>query len=1063
MSAPAEGAREQLARLLRERAEPRSAPLTPAQRRLWFLEQLDPGQPTYHIPTVLRLDGRVDAGALERALRALVRRHEALRVAVTTVDGEPWQRVVPDVTVPLARVDLPADAGDAELDRALAEQVRAPFDLSRGPLLRATLLRAGAARGWLAVTVHHLAADGWSLLVLGRELRELYGAFARGRSSPLGPPPVQYLDYATWLHHQLEEGAFDRASAFWLRALDGAPPWLDLPVDRPRAGVPGRPGAVHRFAVGGEVTGGLRGLLRTEGATPYMGLLAAFAVLLHRLSGQPEVVVGSPVANRGRVELEQMVGLCANVVPVRVDLRGEPGFRQAVRRVREAVLASLGHQDLPFERLVEVLRPERDLARNPVFQVLFTLQSAPIPTAGGGGAPAGGAPPVTTGRAQFDLTMTVAETAGGLRCSFEYATGLFDRATIERMAARFRRLLAAAARDPDRPVSRLPLLGAGERALAVARGRGEVLAAVEDGPSPLVTIAGHARADPDAPALVSAGGVTTRAELEAEVAGRAARLRAVGVRAGDAVVVCAQPGPELVVALLAVLRAGGTYVPVAGDVPAARLAAILRAVAPAALLAAPARPDAAGAGGWLAPGSLAPAGPPVPGGPAGVGASEPPGEARAYVVFTSGSSGTPKGVAVSHAAVAHHARAMQARYPLGADDTVLLVTGAGFDASVFEVLGPLSAGARLAMPPPGGASDPAAVVDALARHRVTAVQVVPSLLQALLDEPGLDRCRHLRRVYCGGETLTAELQRRFHARSDAELLNMYGPTETTVDAMSWRCSGDGGAGPPPIGRPIPGVRGVVVDRHLEPVPDGVTGELLVGGPQVAHGYVADPALTAARFVPDPFGPPGSRAYLTGDRARRRSSGAVEFAGRGDRQVKLRGVRVDLGEVEAALRRHPGVVEAAAAVRAAAGTPQLAAAVVLRGEVEPGALRRHLLAFLPAALLPAVIEPVPALPAGPTGKVDHRAVEALLERAGRQAAVPPRPGAEQRLAAIWQELLGVGEVGRSDSFFELGGHSLLATQLASRVRAAFGADLPLRRFFADPTVAGIAAWLESPEA
>ena len=1045
--------RERLGRLLRERAaESRTAPLTPAQRRLWFLEQLHPGEAAYHIPTVLRLAGPVDEAALAGALNQVVARHEALRSVIHVEAGEPCQRIRPRVTVPLPCLDL-SGAGPRELMDELAGRARHPFDLASGPLVRAVLARTGAEGGYLALTVHHLVADGWSLLVLARELRRLYHAALHRLPDPLPAPPLQYPDYADWLERRLASGAFDEALAHFRAELAGAPPWIALPSTCPPAERDPRQGAVHRFTVEAELVRELRGLLHAERATLYMGLLAGFALLLHRLSGQDDVVIGSPVANRNRVELEDAVGLYANVVAHRVRLAGGPGYRDVLRQVRERVLAALPFQELPFEKLVEELSPPRDLARNPIFQVLFSLQSGPAPSdpaAGGRNGTVPEPPRVTTGQAQFDLALTAHEAGQSLSCSFEYPVARYAEG-VPRMADQLIRLLAGAVREPDRDVTRLPLLSPADREATVRAGDGGPPVV---GPPPLAAVARLAGTSPDRVSVVSDAGAVTFRELEDRVAAWAATLRAAGIGTGDPVLVSGRPDADLVAAFLAIARVGAIYLPVDPALPPGRVELMTGAVPPRAVLS-----PAASAARWRGSGVRWWALDAPPPGPGRARIQDVPGGAVAYVIFTSGSTGRPKPVAVSRAAMAHHSRALQRLYPLGPDDTVLLATGTGFDASIYELVGPLATGARLAALPTGPGSDgPDVMVAAMARHRVTALQVVPSVLRGLLDEPGLDRCRWLRRVYCGGEALPAELARRFRARTDARLLNMYGPTETTVDATSGPGRAGEGSDTVPIGRPIPGVRAVVVDHHLEPVPDQVAGELLVGGTGVAHGYLGDPATTADRFRPDPYGPPGSRAYRTGDLVRRRADGVIEFVGRRDAQVKVGGVRVELGEIEAALRRHPDVVDAVAAPGPADGGPRLVAAVVARAPVDEEALRRRLLETLPLGLVPGMVVRVDAIPTGPTGKADRAAVRELIDRSAHPGGEPPRTGVERRLARLWCGLLDVPAVGRHDSFFALGGHSLLATRLTSQVRTEFGVDLPLRELFANPTVAGAAAWL-----
>jgi amino acid adenylation domain-containing protein len=1044
---------------LRERTVARTGPLTPAQRRLWFLEQLDPGQPTYHVPTIVRLAGRLDEAALRQAVDELVRRHEALRTVIDVRGGEAQQRVIPKLEIPVSSIVLapgPAAETDADrnarIERSVHDEVRRGFDLLRGPLIRAAILHVASDLAFLVLTVHHFVADGWSLALMLRELDALYQAFARRERPVLAEPRLQYLDYARWLELQLSGERLPRLLGFWQNALDGAPAHINLPTDRPRPAVSSLRGALRPFELGPTEVDRLRALVRESDATLFMGLLAALAVLLHRRSREVDIVIGSPVANRGHVEMEGLVGLCANVLPLRIDLRGDPGFAELVVRAREVVLAALAHQELPFERLVEELRPVRDLGRNPVFQVMFTLQNVPRgrppPRAGDAAPERQGMPIVGTGRAQFDLTLSVNEAGGALLCSFEYATDLFGAETATRMADEFIRIVDAACADPACPLSRLPLLSSAERSHVIAS------AGCEGGPAPAVStlIAARARETPDAPALVSEAGVLPFGRLDREVSAWAAQLRARGVGPETKVGVCGWRAPELVIGALAVLRAGATYVPIDPDLPDARIALLCGDTRPGLILSQ--RGLAARWSGASVPWLALDEPPPLDGDPV---TETPLAGAAAYIIFTSGTTGRPKGVVVTHGNLAHHVRALQQLYPLGPEHTMLQLTAIGFDASLLELCAPLAAGARLVVPRHGIQSNPAAIVEAIAKHRVTAIQVAPALLRAILDEAGFDRCRHLRRVYCGGDVLPIELARRFRAQLDAELLNLYGPTETAIDATSWRCCSEPTWSTVPIGAAIPGARVLVLDSQLEPLPVGVMGEIYIGGGGVARGYLDDPALTATRFIPDPFGPAGTRLYRTGDRGRRLTDGALEFLGREDAQVKLRGHRIELGEIEAVLRSHPAVIEVAAAVTGS-DRARLVAVVTVSTPVLPNVLREHVAALLPAAVVPAVIRIVDALPLGSTGKIDRRAIASLIDNEPALPPEPPQPGVETELVAIWRTVLGVDSISRHDSFFELGGHSLLAIQLVARIQDRFGVELPLRQLFTHPTVAGVAQWL-----
>jgi amino acid adenylation domain-containing protein len=1037
------------------RADGGALPLSFAQERLWVIDRMEPGSAAYTIPAVLRLSGRLDAAALGRALSQVVRRHEALRTTLEERGGRPVQVVHPAAPVALPVVELSA-LPDAEraaaLRRLAAEEAARPFDLAAGPLLRAALLRLGGEEHVLLLTVHHAVGDAWSTSVLLGDLAAAYGGAA------LPDLPVQYADFAAWQRAWLAGDVLDAHRGWWRERLAGAPPALELPTDRPRPAAWSGRGAAHPFALAPELSGALRALARAEGATPFMVLLAAWQVLLGRWSGQEDVVVGTPVAGRTAAETEGLVGLFVNTLALRVDLSGDPAFREVVARVREAALGAYAHQELPFERLVEELGVRRDLARNPVFQVVFALQNTPgLPAEMDGvrleveGA--------ATATAKFDLTLAMADSGGRFEAALEYAADLFDAETAERMAAHFRVLLEGIAADPSRRVSELPLVEPAEARMLEAWSGAAVPPADPCTPVHERVLARAAEA-PDAVAVVLGDTRTTYGELAHRSGELAARLAARGVGPETPVALLAERSPELVAAMLAVLRSGAAYLPIDPSTPDQRIARILadagvplvltqRTLAgrlegfagEVVLLDTSSEHDAAPAAGALSHSRT-------------FALSHSP-SSLAYVVYTSGSTGTPKGVAVTHGGLANLVDWHLDAFGVTAADRATQLAGLGFDAAVWETWPYLAAGAELHLVAGEDVrSSPEALRSLLLDRGITLAFAPTALAEGLLalEWP---RDTALRALLTGGDAL------RVRPRPGApfELVNDYGPTEGTVVATSGVVPpGDGGR-PPAIGRPIRGVRALVLDAALRPAPVGVPGELCVGGAGVARGYLGRPELTAAAFVPDPLaGEPGARMYRTGDRARWMPGGELEFLGRLDQQVKVRGFRIEPGEVEAALLAHPSVREAVVVAREAApGDRRLVAYVVGAEGAAPAAdaLRAHLRARLPEYMLPAAFVALAALPLTAHGKLDRRALPEPEVDAGRGGGDAPRSVTGELLAGIWAELLG-GEPGMNDDFFELGGHSLLAAQVASRVRAVLGVELPLRALFEAPTLAGLAA-------
>ena len=887
-----------------------------AQRRLWFLDQLAPGNPFYNIPLNMRLSIPVNVTALARSVNDIVRRHEGLRTTFRSENGEPVQIVhdaaaIAEIALPV--VDLramPAEEREAEARRLATLEAQQSFNLERGPLVRTTLVQLGDADFLFLLSIHHIVADGWSMGIVSRELSTLYSAYALGWPARLPELPIQYADFAVWQRQWLQGAVLEEQLDYWTRALADLPT-LQLPTDRPRPPMQAFRGAYQPFSLDRELTERLRVLSRAHGVTLFMTLVAAFTAVLHRYTSQTDIVIGSPIANRTRRELEPLVGFFVNSLVLRTDVSGDPTFAELVQRVREVALGAYAHQDLPFELLVEQLQPTRDPSRNPLFQVTFQLFTPQIDAnmASDGAAPVA----IQRGTAIFDIAFTLIDAGGQLTGGFEYDTDLFDAGTIDRMGSHMRTLLQGAVLHPEQRISELPLLTKAEHDQLVFQWNATATAFPQRLLDELV--ADTAARVPDDLAVVAPDGQLSYRELEARAGRLAGHLQRIGVTRGDLVAVCLDRSIHMVVALLATLKAGAAYVPLDSSYPSQRLAFMLRDSGAAVLLAGRAaevtfQPDdctvVALADDWDSIDASAVQLSPVDGRAI---------EDIAYVIYTSGSTGQPKGVAIPHRAIGNHMHWMQALFPLEASDRVIQRTPFSFDASVWEFYAPLLAGARLVLADPAGHKDPAYLVRAIREHGITVLQLVPSLLEMLLEQPDFDETLTLRRVFCGGEALAPSLVERFHARSNAELCNLYGPTEAAIDSVYWVSPRAQVLATVPIGRPIANAEIYILDHHGRPVPVGVPGELHIGGAGLARGYLHRPDLTAARFIAHPFrSDAGARLYKSGDLARYRADGQIEFLGRLDHQVKLRGYRIELGEIETALAQHPAVREAVVVCR-----------------------------------------------------------------------------------------------------------------------------------------------------
>jgi len=1028
------------------RREERTAPLSYAQERLWFLEQLVPGGALYNITRIYRLRGAVDVVTVQQALDTIVERHAILRTAFVTTPSGPMQFAHDPMPAPFRIVD------DADFIRVADEERRQSFDLTRAPLLRAVFVRIAPDDQVLVVTVHHIVFDGWSADVLERELVAAY------RGELLPELPVQYGDFAAAQREGLTGDALASLTAYWRERLAGAPP-LELPTDRVRPAVQTYRGANEVMPLPSGTAAALAELGHSEGATPFMTLLAAFNVLLARYSGQTDISVGTPVANRNAAEVEGLIGFFVNTLVLRTDLSGDPTFRELLARVRQVCLGAWEHQDMPFEKLVEELNPQREMSRNPLFQTMLLFR-----TAGRGAMPFGDATlTVENGSgdtSKFDLTMAVVARGAELTCAAQYNTDLYEPATVRRLLGHFGTLLAAAAKNPDARISSLPLLEPAEHEQLVAWNA----TSVDYGAGLLVheLIERQARATPEATALVFRGESMTYAELDRRATALAYELRRRGVRPNALVGLCVERSFEMVLAIVATLKAGGAYVPIDPDYPFERLRYMLDEAQPAVVLAQekflPRLPqcNALGIESAIESALHAESADAVP-------AARPHDDDLAYVIYTSGSTGRPKGAMNTHGAIRNRLLWFQHSYhAIGHGDVVMQKTPYGFDISVWELLWPLITGARLVIAEPGGHQDVLYLIDLIRRERVTIAHFVPSMLQIFLDEKEAKTCTSLRHVICSGEALPLELAKRFAAALPAELHNLYGPTEAAVEVTYWPCSMESGAASVPIGFPIANVQIHILDKRLQPVPAGVPGELFIGGVAVARGYLARPDLTAEKFIADPFSErPGARMYRSGDLARWRADGSIEYLGRIDHQVKIRGFRIELGEIESVLATVPAVRDVVVVAHAGAdGDKRLVAYAAPRDgeQLDAATLRNACRESLPEYMVPAVFVLLPALPLNANGKVDRKALPAPEVQSVRAAYVPLQSETERLVASVWQNVLGVTTVGVEDNFFDLGGHSLLMVRVRMQLREALDRDVSMIDLFRHTTVGALARHL-----
>ncbi|WP_447980433.1 amino acid adenylation domain-containing protein [Candidatus Nitrospira bockiana] len=1061
-------------------------PMSFAQQRLWFLAQLEPDSSSYHMPVALRIVGALDVAAMEQSLREIIRRHEVLRTTCATIDGQPVQVIGADPSVPLSIVDLrgtPEADREAAVERLARQEAQRPFDLTKGPLLRVHLVRLGGLDQVLLLIIHHIIFDGWSAAILAQEFAAIYPALAAGRPSSLPPLPIQYADFAHWQRQWLQGPMRDRELAYWRDRLAGAPDRLELPTDRPRPAVQRYRGARYRFALPSGVVERLESLAREQGATLFMALLAGFQILLGRYSGQRDFCIGTPIANRPRLELEGLIGFFVNTLVLRARLEGHPSTLEVLGRARETVLEAQAHQDLPFEQLVEALQPARALSHSPLVQVMFALEHR--------------VPPleipglsihlfdVDPGAAPFELSLEIVPGPSEYQAILEYSTDLFEEGTIRRMANHFLLVLDGMTARPEVPVDDLPLLTEEERAqfliassaldtphsalpiplCGASPALGTPHSALRTHPCVHELIEAQAVRTPEAIAVALEDRALTYRELDARANRLARELRRRGVGPDVLVGLCLERSIEMIVGLLGILKAGGAYVPIDPTHPKARTAAVFNDAGVRLVLTQERclaqLPDAGIEclcldRDWSV----------IARHPGEPGASGVQPENLAYVLYTSGSTGRPKGVLITHGSLASYVRYAREAFGLEPSDRVLQFASVTFDASAEEIYPCLASGAALVLRTDGMLESVPAFVRACAHWGITVLDLPTmywhELTARLAGEVQVPPA--LRLTIIGGEQARADRLALWAGSVGraCRLLNTYGPTETTIVATCADLTGAAAADPVPIGRAVAQAQAYVLNGTMQPVPIGVPGELYIGGAGLARGYLNRPDLTAETFVPDPFGAaPGGRLYRTGDRVRRRADGQLEFLGRIDHQIKLRGLRIELGEIEAQLRAHPAVRDAVVLLREESGARRLVAYVVGEPAGSANELRRFLQDRLPDYMVPAAFVFLSALPQTPAGKVDRSALPAPAILTRREGAPRlPSTRAEAVLAEIWSGVLGKSDITVHDNFFELGGDSILSLQVVARARDA-GLRLTPRQIFQHQTIAELASVAGEP--
>ena len=1050
-----------------------SFPLSCGQQRIWFVNQHDPTGAAYNELTGIRLTGSMDAATLEKSLRAIVERHGALHTRYLTCDGLPRQTLDHDWRFSLRVTDLgelPQARREADARRLAVEEARIPFDLRHGIPIRARLVRLAQHDHLLLITIHHIAFDGWSQEILWRELATCYEAFRRSEEPRLPQLPWQVLDFADWQSKRQQDASVAQQLAYWRHQLDGAPAVATLPSDYSRPAVQSFKGGHQTILLPEKIVAPLKAMGRDAGATLYMALLAAFNVLLHRYTGQCDIVIGTPYAGRQRKEVVNLIGFFVNTLALRTDVSGDPTFRELLARVREVALQAFDHAEAPFDRVVEQLRLERNRGYAPLVQVMFQLRRHPGRLAAG--ELAFSEYRIDTGTAKSELALEVSETPDGLCCEAEFSTDLFEPATVRRLLESYQALLESIVSDPNQRLSRLNLLPPPERHRVLALGTSNLQNPSRRDTADVVRLfCEQARERADAVAVTCGGCSLTYGQLNQRANQLARHLRSAGIAAGSRVAVYDDRSIDLVVGILGIFKAGATYVPLDSDLPSQRLRVMLDDVRPGVVLTR--RKFLSNLSGaekpicWDVdePRILAQDDSDLP--------TPLAAEHVAYILFTSGSSGQPKGVMVSHGSLASHCDRIRDEYELTCRDRVLQFAPACFDPSLEQIFATLLAGATLVMR--GNAAWGGEKLWQETRDaELTVVNVPPGVfrqwIRAIETSSVSKGFGRLRLVIVGGDVLSGSAAAAWRAIAppSIRLLNAYGPTEATITATVFDV-GDHDAkkhGPRvPIGRPAGNSCVYILDANLDPVPIGVAGEIHLGGEGVALGYWNRPELTAERFIVDPYaGAPHARLYKSGDLARWLPDGNIDFLGRSDDQVKVGGCRIEPAEIEAALNQHPQIRESVVTTCASGDEKQLIAYLVFRPghDASTQELRRFLRTQLPAFMIPSFFVALDSLPWTLQGKIDHQRLPAPMPGHGesRHERVAPRSVAEERLARIWQKLLDVDCVGVTDNFFELGGHSLLVAELFAAIHKAFGIDLPVSSILSAPTIEQMAILLET---
>ena len=1047
---------------IQAREESEKLPLSWAQERLWFLNELEGKSATYNMPAAVRISGNLDIKALQQAISEIVQRHEVLRSNFQTLNGTPIQVIDPEAIITIIRVDLQQlETNKRENSVLLQAQKEAttPFTLENAPLIRCSLLQLSTSDYVLLLTMHHIISDGWSIGIFIQELSSLYQAFIKGEASSLGQLPIQYADFAVWQRQYLTDEVLSNQLDYWKQQLSNAPDLLQLPTDYPRPTVQTYQGRTVRFSLNTDLTTKLQTLSRNSSTTLFMTLYAAFSTLLYRYSGQSAIVIGSPIANRNRSEIEPLIGFFVNTLVLRTSFENNPSFKELLAQVRETTLNAYEHQDVPFEQVVEALQPQRDLSHSPLFQVMFVLQNTPMADVELPGVTLSPMELEST-IAKFDLTLSMTETDQGWVGEWKYNTDLFKGETIERMVAHFQNLLEAIVENPSENVGNLNLLCESELHQLLVEWNDTATVYPKDKCIHLL-FEEQVEKTPDAVAVVFEEEQVTYKQLNQRANQLAHHLQSLGVKPEVLVGICVERSIEMVVGLLGILKAGGAYVPLDPSYPQERLSYMLAdsgvgvLVTQSSLLEFIPENNALKVcldSDWVRIEQQSQENLDV-----GVNSGN-----LAYVIYTSGSTGKPKGAMNTHKGIRNRLLWMQETYQLTSRDHVMQKTPFSFDVSVWEFFWPLITGARIVVAKPEGHKDSTYLVNLISTEQITTIHFVPSMLQVFLLEPNLENCSCLKRVFCSGEALPVELTQRFFSKLSCELHNLYGPSEAAIDVTFWQCQPQENLQIVPIGRPIANTKIYILDKQLQPLPIGVAGEIYIGGDGLARGYLNRPELTQEKFILNPFSNSKSeRLYKTGDLARYLPNGNLEFLGRIDNQVKIRGFRIELGEIETVLTSHPQINQAVViATEEKTGNKRLVAYLVADSEITTVQLREYLKAQLPDYMVPSAFVTLESLPLTPNGKVDRKALPAAdyIERDTEYVA--PRTELERRLTQIWSSVLNIAQVGVKDNFFEVGGHSLLAVRLMGEIQQQFQKSFPLATLFQNPTIEQLASLLGS---